>query len=952
LNNELAHLQSCAELLRSYRIAHARAVSIEPFEKTLKENTPLVSISEPGAFVEFLNQLTLRGDMVMDELKRVTSDRDDYKKKFEEAQKQAAAAQEELNILKSDNAKPLIEPPIDNVTVSPTNTEPTPVSIKSPVSSVLGIFSPKQTAQAVPEGTSDASESFFSYDEEVPQLQSDLKAKSAEIIDLKEEVKTLQESLGVAKETNESLSESLQSLDQQLREAKDPDREAARNGEIHDLQQRLEMTTKEMENLKVKIAEQEKTAKDTLTANTQALNDSKGLADKLKEQLKDLQVLKDAEDVKIKHLEQQVELLNGKIDVLEAEKKTLDEMLKKDGETPSIIEPASPLDPPATASAPSKKKNKKKKKGANAIKDAPGATKADDVDNTLEHPSNDSAAAGLLAEISKLKEEVAARDVQIEKLQTKRKTEEDLREEIENMQDNLVNIGQEHVEAKEKIKDLQAEKKALQEKLGTLEQELNAQSTRAHSAEKLETDLQKISVEYEDLKIKCSTLQVDLGAAQQLASSRYKDLTDLRDVLQKAQPELKSLRSENASLKTAKDELTARTAELRRLEGREKDLKSDLASFKKQAADREAEIKTLNEKVTQEMNGRLRAEEQSRVAGRDLRRAEADKIEISANGERAQRELSKVQDEAAKLRTMVQDLEIRLSKLTIDNEGLREEINLKSSQYASAQSLVGSMRDQTSEMATQLKEAKEQAESLEEELGEVQRLLSERTREGETMRRLLSDVDERADNKVREMRERMEAAIEERDRAEDEASTTGRRRAREIEDLKNKIRDAERELKRANDDREELQHSEKEWKRRREELEKTAERATQEVTDINKAMEELRDALDESGKQAREAEKQKTDLRRLLDDANQKYEKLQKSLKLKQQRLDELTSTNSSRSSMDRDSSPMRAPNGGTNGMMDYVYLKTVLLQFLEQRDKKLQAQLVPVLGKLLHFDK
>ena len=67
------------ELLRSYRIAHARAVSIEPFEKTLKENTPLVSISEPEALVEYLNQLNLRGDMVMDELKRVTSDRDLYK---------------------------------------------------------------------------------------------------------------------------------------------------------------------------------------------------------------------------------------------------------------------------------------------------------------------------------------------------------------------------------------------------------------------------------------------------------------------------------------------------------------------------------------------------------------------------------------------------------------------------------------------------------------------------------------------------------------------------------------------------------------------------------------------------------------------------------------------------------------------------------------------------------
>jgi len=38
---------------------------------------------------------------------------------------------------------------------------------------------------------------------------------------------------------------------------------------------------------------------------------------------------------------------------------------------------------------------------------------------------------------------------------------------------------------------------------------------------------------------------------------------------------------------------------------------------------------------------------------------------------------------------------------------------------------------------------------------------------------------------------------------------------------------------------------------------------------------------------------------------------------------------------------------------MDYVYLKTILLQFLEQRDKKRQADLVKtVLGQLLHFDK
>lgn len=43
--------------------------------------------------------------------------------------------------------------------------------------------------------------------------------------------------------------------------------------------------------------------------------------------------------------------------------------------------------------------------------------------------------------------------------------------------------------------------------------------------------------------------------------------------------------------------------------------------------------------------------------------------------------------------------------------------------------------------------------------------------------------------------------------------------------------------------------------------------------------------------------------------------------------------------------------NGQTPGTMDYAYLKNVLLQFLEQKDKKHQMQLIPVLGMLLHFD-
>lgn len=44
--------------------------------------------------------------------------------------------------------------------------------------------------------------------------------------------------------------------------------------------------------------------------------------------------------------------------------------------------------------------------------------------------------------------------------------------------------------------------------------------------------------------------------------------------------------------------------------------------------------------------------------------------------------------------------------------------------------------------------------------------------------------------------------------------------------------------------------------------------------------------------------------------------------------------------------------NGPGTAPIDFVYLKNVLLQFLEQKDKKHQQQLIPVLGMLLHFDR
>ena len=72
----------------------------------------------------------------------------------------------------------------------------------------------------------------------------------------------------------------------------------------------------------------------------------------------------------------------------------------------------------------------------------------------------------------------------------------------------------------------------------------------------------------------------------------------------------------------------------------------------------------------------------------------------------------------------------------------------------------------------------------------------------------------------------------------------------------------------------------------------------------------------------------------------------------------------SSRSSMDSGPSKSRlispaaasrpsaeTAKGQAGGSMDSFYLKNVLLQFLEQKDKNHQKQLIPVLAKLLRFD-
>lgn len=1054
------------ELLRSYRVAHARVLTIEPFETSLRENTPLTSISDPNAFVEYLNQVNLKGDMVLDELKRVSSERDTFKQRLSEAERSTNEAWDEVANLKSlasTKADPKGSQRIANGSQSDdeasmqeiTNSDPlgvttksSPASINSPTVSAPGMtpFSPKQKAADSPKARQ-GSEEFFSYDGEVPRLGTELQDRQEKINALENEVTTLKGDLAVTRESTQSMVQTLEEATRELNGLRD-----SKDRSESDMKEQRVITEKLSERLRADLqeartrlqdlqAEHGSECSDRITELDSQLQDSRQELDraqlaasqntndkgrveelqsdvsKLETKLSELRSNATESDKKIHTLNDLVINLRSQLSDFEGKNQDLSAVIEKKSRAIEILQKKAekletlpkPDSPGPTGQADgnsegpliqgsesvsndqgsiqnvsnsSKKKSKKKKKGGKSSVEQDTAPQTDlkkepitDIKESKESLKTD-IVSKLQEELHQLRILIEEKDAAIERIHGKLIDQDGLREEIDTLRDDLVNVGQEHVESKDQVKELMAEKTAMAFTVTNLEKEIaelrGAHATSAAGSEQKHKDL---AAQFEDLKAKANTLQTDLFAAQQLASSRFKDLNDLRNVLQKAQPEINVLRIEAAEVRSVKEALSKKDAAFVNLDSRYEELRSEVTKLKQTISDRETEIKTLNQKINQESNNRSKAEDASSKAAQEVQRLDTERRQATESLDRLSRELGKAREELNASKTKLRELEQQFSKIISESVGLKEELDLKTAQYASAQSLMASMRDQTAEMAMQMKEARERCESLDEEVADAHRLLIERSREGETMRKLLADVEGRADARTREMKERMDTAIEERDRAEDEASTAGRRRARELEDLRNKFRDNERNLKRAEEDKEELEVAQKDWKRRREELEHRAGQSTREVDDVRKAMAELRDALDESEKQARDLEKQKAELRRSVEDIQHRLEKMQKSNKSMADEMGKIqtartkamdSEAHSSRSSFDsaahlgspaaKSRTPsaalVDAPNGPPPGTMDYVYLKNVLLQFLEQKDKKHQVQLIPVLGMLLHFDR
>lgn len=894
--------------------------------------------------------------MVVDELKRVSNERDDLKQKLSDAEKSSKDAWDEVTSLRNtkdshgktdevgraDVARPDNDGEAEDVNVEDplgASNKSSPDAIKPPPPSTRGLslLSPKSKPTEPPK-VRQGSEDLFSYDDEIPRLETELKDRQSKIEGLETEVKTLKGDLVVTRESTQSMVQSLEEATRELnslRESKDRSGEEKfklerslrqLRDELQAAKDRLQVLQREhdsyestriseleadLRSAKEQLNSVESVGKEDTDARTQ-IKDLEAAITNLEREISDQRINSGQSEKKIETLSKIIATLRSQLKEVEDENQDLKAQISKAsamvrdklGGLEAQTSAANPEEPQDTAgdglqstknepahtqeaSSTSKKKAKKKKKAA---KSSAGNENDSQVTPTIEHdtkvsetkePLESNTVSRLQEELRHLQDLLIEKDAAIERMHGKLKDQDGLREEIDTLRDDLVNVGQEHVETKDKVKELVVEKVALETKVADLERELselqNVHQSGVAGSEQRHSDL---AAQFEGLKVKTTTLQTDLSATQQLASSRFKDLNELRNVLQKAQPEINALKSEAAEVKSVKEALTRKDAEFKRLDSRHEEMRSEVAGLKRTIADRESEIESINQKIAQESSGRLKAEEASSKRTQEVQRLEIEKQSATESLDRLTRGLAKSQEELLSSKSRLKDIELQLSKVKNDNEGLKEELDLKTAQYASAQSLMASMRDQTTEMAMQTREARERCESLDEEVAEAHRLLGERSREGETMRRLLADVESRTDARTREMKERMDAAIEERDRAEDEASTAGRRKARELEDLRNRCRDMERSMKRAEEDKEELETAQRDWKRRREELEHRASQSTREAEEVRRAMGDLRDALDESEKQARELEKQKAELRRSVEESQHRLEKLQKSNKV------------------------------------------------------------------------
>ncbi|KAE8440615.1 hypothetical protein EG329_007034 [Mollisiaceae sp. DMI_Dod_QoI] len=204
------------------------------------------------------------------------------------------------------------------------------------------------------------------------------------------------------------------------------------------------------------------------------------------------------------------------------------------------------------------------------------------------------------------------------------------------LETEISRLNEESAKKDDTIRELEDERS---KRIASLELGIEFHETQSNDLEKTTADFRALEAEHENLKLDSASVESDLEAAQQLATSLDKELEDVRDLLQNAEEVVEILRAENTNLKLSD---FIRRSQLSVLDARGKDLESGAVSFKKQRQIWERRSEYSRRRLLKRRKSAFEQRIKCVLPERDLRKSEAEKIQLASSADKSSKELADV----------------------------------------------------------------------------------------------------------------------------------------------------------------------------------------------------------------------------------------------------------------------------------------------------------------------
>lgn len=882
-------------LLDAYKTEKRKGELIMAFEKVLQENTPISSISDADVLVDYLRGLNEKSELANKELRRKTTENSQLTRHNKQHVTKLEKYEQKIKELEEKNGELTKQLASEAEKPELVGTE----KDTSPQEGVGGSVT-------------------------IAGLEKELAEAKGKLKDL---------------ETGANNVDGAQ-LEVQMKEQKEL---------VSDLQSKIVKLETEKADLESKNTKLEKENSDFQSKNAKLEQEKSDLGStysKLEESMnsKDSQLTQTAENVvnlqsNIKTLETETQSLKEKLQSFETRDKEANET---DRDTNG-----------SSLTASKKKKKNKKKKNTETINEVEKSRDAqDEGDDKFESMYNST-----LAEYTELQTKydtlVKENEELLKNNRANKSALDEKNEEIENLRDLLRDLGDNLVEAKDRIKLLQEtnnqenqeEMKKLTDEKESIQRQLLAK----------DEELNKVIQEQLSKEEK---FQKQIGDNLKVIETK-KLLQDEFNVLLKKHAELNKQfetgKKEIASLKGEKEGLNSRIAELAQFRSNDSSLKLEIASIQTSLTHKSQLIEEYKQKIDElskvkdELNETI---SQLKISNNEMSNSNKalvkEKSDLVTKHELSIERASSLNAELLKLQAERQKVADELASLQMKYDSVIED-------RADSKTEVQSFKQQYDELLMKSKESSMKIDNLEDELTEARNMLQERSRESSTIRRLLMEAEEQVQVKNSEFKIELTKIGEEKNEIEANCQMLLKKKQRDIDEFKSinenylsKIGDLESKLEELKTKYEALEQKS---------VQQNGKSAGEEsFEDVQETLQTLRSSLQVSAKKVKDFEHLNGVLKKLNEESGLKFERLSKNYKLLTQQYRQMKANMIESSETPNTTSPLASSRpsldgneASANNPTNIAYLKNVLLGFFEHKEQR--EQLLPVVKTLFDLD-